>query len=187
MSVPTTISALNFSGVYTQNNSLSDASSLTAMTKAQGVSEEHLKVFAKASITLTIKHTTANGVETIEEEYKSDVSDVDDRLELLELGAPERTAESKIIGETAVSAARVLLKDVEEASLIGGWDKVTEEHGLVLVTLRGASGNDWTSKMAQGFQEVGGERRFVRRIAFTSGVGEKHTACLVFDYQGPAN
>lgn len=178
------MSTLNFSGVYTHNKVLTDVSSFPAM----GIPEDVLTALSRASDTgtLTVEHSTADGTETIVFDYKTAEAGVEDVHDTFVLGAPERTVEVKGAGATAVSAVRTPLGELE-AGLAGGWDKDSEANGVVLVTARSLSADAWTSKMAQGFQEANGERRLVRRIAFTSAAGEKHTACLVFDYKGTAN
>ncbi|GJE98340.1 hypothetical protein PsYK624_145680 [Phanerochaete sordida] len=186
MSVPATMSTLNFSGVYTHNQSLSDVSSFASM----GFPEAVLQALAKSSETgkLTVEHTTAGGIETLvyEYTYTSEADGAQSMRDSLVLGASERTVEFPT-GPTAMAAARAAPKDLEDAALAGGWDKDTEEHGVVVIDTRSLGDDKWAHKMAQGFQEADGERHMVRNMVITTADGEKHTARLVFDYQGPAN
>jgi hypothetical protein len=74
----------------------------------------------------------------------------------------------------------------EDAQFLAeGWLKETEE-GEVMESFVENEGNQWTAWQIWGFAEVGGERRYVRRIVVrkTAGKEEVRRVRLVYDFAG---
>lgn len=76
--------------------------------------------------------------------------------------------------------------DVEEDAkfLAEGWLKETEE-GEVLESFVDNDGNKWTGWQLWGFAEIGGERKFTRRVAIRKKDNKDFLRVrLVYDYAG---
>lgn len=68
--------------------------------------------------------------------------------------------------------------------LTEGWLKETEE-GSVMETFVENEGSKWTGWQIWGFAEIGGERKFVRRIVVRkTDKNEAKRVRLVYDYAG---
>lgn len=68
--------------------------------------------------------------------------------------------------------------------LAEGWLKETEE-GDVIESFVDNEGNKWTGWQIWGFAEIGGERKFTRRVVVRkTDKNEAHRVRLVYDYAG---
>ena len=110
-----------------------------------------------------------------------------------------------VCGRPAVSRGwRIRTTDVRDQFLRRGWANDSRSHGAIYTRaegyIQGDLGRRWIEEQVRpmvfhsqdamlkavsqtmGFQEIGGDRRFVRHIKFTTEKGEVLEARLVYDY-----
>lgn len=74
--------------------------------------------------------------------------------------------------------------DPVEGSLKMGWTQDVIEGDELIDGIVESLNHDWVARLACGFEEIKGERRFVRRTVVTKGEQVRHLR-MVFDYKGP--
>ncbi|KAJ4489907.1 hypothetical protein J3R30DRAFT_6221 [Lentinula aciculospora] len=181
MAVPAGMTTLNLSGKFSINKTLSHPPE--EMLELQGVALLKRKAMGAATLTVVMKH------------YKNDSGDeclsLEQKIVGLDLGEPEervlnwveQTKETKLIGTVVTKTKRVKVDEVENAYLKEEWSADTLENGLILVHVAPEDKNSWSAEQTWGIGEVNGERRHVRRIAFT-GPNKKLEHRFVYDYLG---
>ncbi|KAI0936509.1 hypothetical protein AcV5_004626 [Taiwanofungus camphoratus] len=184
MAVPPDMTILNISGKYIQSKSLSDDTD--EILRLQGVGWFTRKAIKISTLYLTIKH------------YIDDTSvehiDIDQTLS----GGMGGTIENRILdgiarehpddlfGPVVSRSRRIPVDEIDKEWLKEGWTEDTKERGAVHTVAESdtpKSKTTWIGEQAWGFEEVDGERRYVRHVDFTGPKGEKIQARLVYDYR----
>ena len=92
-----------------------------------------------------------------------------------------RDHEDKIFGKVKGRSRWVKLEDIDgDDFLKTGFDDMEGEHVQALAE---SIDNGWTADQVWGFEEVNGERRYVRHVIVKKGEDWK-MARLVYDYKG---
>lgn len=145
------------------------------------------KIIKAGTLYLTVKHyTDESSVERIDilQSLSGLSTSSEDRI----LDWVERPFEDDVFGPVFSRTRRIPVGEVEKDWLRSGWTDDTNANGLVLTRAESdtpKSKTTWVAEQAWGFEEVNGERRYVRHIDFTGPQGENIQARLVYDYQGP--
>lgn len=164
------------------NKSLSD--DYDRILQMQGVSWFLRKAISYATITLTIKEYVDD---TAEKYTHIDISQVatggvGGSTENRTLDYTWRDHEDKIFGKVKGRSRWVKLEDIDgDDFLKTGFDDMEGEHVQALAE---SIDKGWTADQVWGFEEVNGERRYVRHVIVKKGEDWK-MARLVYDYKGP--
>ncbi|KAL6310491.1 hypothetical protein BKA93DRAFT_883386 [Sparassis latifolia] len=182
MAAPQTMNTLNISGKYVMNKTLSDDSD--DILRLQGVGWLIRKTIRITTLHLYCKHYVSETVEHI---------DVDQTLNGIKGTAENRTFDwterldyDYVFGATVCKSKRIRIDELENEFLKTGWLEDTKEHGglfTVEYSDTEKSGKTWIAEQVWGFEEVNGERRHTRRIAFSGPKEEKLHTRLVYDYR----
>jgi len=185
MAAPDSVTTLNLSGKFVQNHSLSDDTD--KILTLQGVGWATRKIINRATITLQIKHyKDAQGVEHIDTEQTL-TGGITASPEPRTLDWTPRKVNHSLFGATIGKSRRISVADITDGYLTSGWLPDVHRDGAVEACAKSDHENNphaWKSDMIWGFEDVKGERRYVRRIRFTGPKGEDITARLVYDYGG---
>ncbi|KAJ3490554.1 hypothetical protein NLI96_g1342 [Meripilus lineatus] len=203
MAVPATFTTVNISGRFQQvgvvsdvgqsfhelnkrqNKSLSDDTD--EILSLQGVGWLTRKALKAANATLSIKHyTDETGVERIDIETTL-TGGLAGSNETRILDWQEHKKADGIFGPAIGKSRKIPLNQVTEAYLKEGWASDANEAGVLNVHAQsdtGKTSKTWTSEQIWGVQEIGGVKRFARRIYFIGPKGEQVTARVVYDYLG---
>lgn len=181
-----------------QNKSLSDA--FDPVLSLQGIGWLTRKALGAATITQSLRQTPTTG----EDGQPTTQIIIDQTITGGLKGSTEnRTLDWHIRGHTdwlfgtlqGRSRYNTLAKIAEESKaqgtveedvkhVTGGWLKETEE-GEVVETFVDNEGNKWTGWQVWGFADIGGERKFTRRIVVRrKDKDEAIRVRLVYDYVG---
>ncbi|KAI9513039.1 hypothetical protein F5148DRAFT_1145635 [Russula earlei] len=182
MAAPESVTTLDLSATWVMNKTLSDDTD--EILRLQGLSWFTRRAIGLATITLYVQHyKDDDGVERI---------DIDQRL----TGGIPGTAENRILdwtfrehedhlfGAVLGKSRRAKLDQVENEFLKNGWLPDTEEHGVINSYVKSdtpKSGTTWIAEQIWGFEEINGERRYVRHIDFIGPENEHLQARLVYD------
>ncbi|KAJ3840043.1 hypothetical protein F5878DRAFT_580718 [Lentinula raphanica] len=182
MAVPASMTTLNMSGKFTLNKALSHPPE--EILELQGVQMLQRKAMGAASAMFTVTMTHSkndSGEETLT---------LAQSLPGFDLGEPEvkvfnwqeQTRDTKLIGTIVTKAKRVKLDEVENAYLKEEWSADTVENGVILIHAVPKEG-EWSVYQTWGIADINGEKRHVRRFAFT---GPKRSVehRFVYDYLG---
>lgn len=187
MAAPSSLTTLDLSGQYVMNKSLSD--STDEILRLQGVSWFTRKAIGIATLTLSVKHYKDDaGVEHIDVDQTL-TGGIKGTTEIRVLNWEAREHEDHIFGFVVGRSRRIRVEDIEHEFLRVGWLPDTTEHGAINSYVESdtpKSGTSWTAEQIWGFEEVNGERRYVRHVRFIGPGGENIQARLVYDYSGPA-
>lgn len=74
--------------------------------------------------------------------------------------------------------------DSVEGLLKGGWTQDVVEAGVLIDGIVESLDHGWVARLVCGFEDINGERRFVRRTIVTKG-GQVRSLRMVFDFKGP--
>ncbi|KZM25625.1 uncharacterized protein EKO05_0001942 [Ascochyta rabiei] len=195
MAAPASINIKNLQGKWVMNKSLSDA--FDPVLSLQGIGWLTRKALNAATVTQHLKQHTA-------EDGTSTQIDIDQLVSGGLKGSSEKRpldwqwrGHSDWLFGTLNGRSRytTLASVLEEAKgkgateedakyLAEGWLKETEEEGVV-ESFVDNEGNKWTGWQIWGFAEIGGERKFVRRVVVRkTDKNEAQRVRLVYDYAG---
>ncbi|KAF3040112.1 hypothetical protein E8E12_007786 [Didymella heteroderae] len=195
MAAPASVNVKNLQGKWVMNKSLSDA--FDPVLALQGIGWLTRKALGAATVTQHLKHHTA-------EDGTSSQIDIDQLVSGGLKGSSEkRTLDwqwrghsdwlfGTLKGRTRYTTLSTVLEEAkgkgvteEDAKYLAeGWLKETEE-GEVIESFVDNEGNKWTGWQVWGFAEIGGERKFVRRVVVRkSDKNEAQRVRLVYDYAG---
>ncbi|TGZ81968.1 hypothetical protein EX30DRAFT_305738 [Ascodesmis nigricans] len=185
MAAPKDMTTLDISGVFYMNKSLGD--DLSEVFVLQGMSWITRKALGVANITLHISHKKNDaGVEVI---------DIDQTLsggikgtsEHREMDYEERGHEDHIFGKVVGKSRRLAIADVKDDHLRSGFPEELNAEGLIESIVENAE-NDWIAHQVWGFENIGGEKRYVRHLVLTCpNRGKRLEKKMVYDYKGPLN
>ncbi|KAI0257666.1 hypothetical protein BJV78DRAFT_53176 [Lactifluus subvellereus] len=182
MAAPSSVTTLDFSATWVMNKTLSD--STDEILRLQGVSWLTRRAIGLATITLYTKHYKDDGgVEHIDIDQK--LTGIPGTVEKRTLDWTFRENEDYLFGAILGKSRRVKLDEVDNDFLRKGWLPDTEEHGAVNSYVKSdtpKSGRTWIAEQIWGFEEIRGERRYVRHVDFTGPEGEHIQVRLVYDY-----
>jgi len=185
MAAPDSITALNFSGKWYMNKTLSD--STDEILKQQGVSWVKRTVIGAASITLDVKHyKDDDGVERIDIDQTLTGGISGTREERI-LNWTPRPHNDHIFGPIIGKSRRAKLEEVEDEYLKKGWLPDTVETGVINSLVESdtpKSNTTWTAEQVWGFQVADGVRRWTRHIRFVGPKGDIILARVYYDYAG---
>jgi len=190
MAAPPSITTLNLSATWVLNKQLSDSGDTDEILRLQGVSWLTRRAIGLATITLYVKHYKDNdNVEHI---------DIDQRL----TGGLPGTTENRtldwtfrensdyLFGPVLGRSRRVSLDRIDNEFLRKGWLPDTEQHGAINSYVKSdtpKSDKTWIAEQTWGFEEINGERRYVRHVDFVGSNNEHVQARMVYDFYAPAS
>jgi len=188
MAAPLHITTLDFSATWVMNKTLSDDTD--EVLRLQGISWLTRRAIGLATITLYAKHyKDDDGVEHIDIQQTL-TGGISGTIENRILDWTFREHEDHLFGAVLGRSRRVKLDQIENDFLRSGWLPDTEEHGAINSYVKSdtpKSGTTWTAEQIWGFEEINGERRYVRHLDFTGPGGEHLQARLVYDFYAPAS
>jgi len=185
MAAPEDMTTLDISGTFVMNKSLSDPTD--KILELQGVSWFKRKIISNSSLTLYIKHYKGeDGVERI---------DIDQVLSGGMTGSKEertldwepREKNDSTFGHVVGRTKRMSVDEIDNEYLKQGWLPDTVDTGVIYSYVESdtpKSKTTWTARQIWGFEEIDGQRRYVRHVKFTGPKGEDIEARLVYDYSG---
>ncbi|KAF8245910.1 hypothetical protein K440DRAFT_586396 [Wilcoxina mikolae CBS 423.85] len=182
MAVPQAMTTKDITGRFTLNKSLSEDYDIILTN--QGVNWFTRSAIAYATVTLDISHfRTDEGVEriTIDQTITGGIKGT---TESRTLDWTERSHRDHIFGSVLGKSRRVQLGEVEDEYLKTGWTEGLCKEGLIESYVL-CEENAWTATQIWGFEEVNGEKRYVRRIKFEKDGVERINRKLIYDYIGP--
>ncbi|KIJ21883.1 hypothetical protein PAXINDRAFT_165242 [Paxillus involutus ATCC 200175] len=188
MAAPPNVTTKAMSGKFVMNKSLSD--STDEILRLQGVSWLKRQAISTFTLTLSIKHTTDDaGVEhvDIDQTLSGGISATsENRI----LDWQERPDEDDIFGAVVGKSRRSPVEELTDEFLKKDWTQDTIDDGVVLATAWSDPDKNkltWEVNQTWGFSVVNGERRYVRRTAFTSSDKQDGPilARLVYNYVSP--
>ncbi|KAJ8115485.1 hypothetical protein OPT61_g2890 [Boeremia exigua] len=195
MAAPASVTIKNLQGKWVMSKTLSDA--FDPVLALQGIGWLTRKALGAATVTQHLKHHTA-------EDGTTPQIDIDQLISGgLKGSSEQRTLDwtyrehSDWLFGTVKGRSRytTLAAALEEAKANGvaeedikylaeGWLKETED-GDVIETYAENVGNKWTGWQIWGFAEIGGERKYVRRVVVRkTDKNEVQKVRLVYDYTG---
>lgn len=141
------------------------------------------KAIGLATITLTISHTkNADGFDQIDIDQVG-TGGIKGTTENRTLNNVEKTHSDHIFGEVTGTSYWTKLSEVTDDFLKNGWLPESQE-GDVISTNVVNKKDGWSAKQIWGFEQVNGERRYVRH-ALVEKDGKRVDTRLVYDYKGP--
>ncbi|CAI4216169.1 unnamed protein product [Parascedosporium putredinis] len=195
MAAPATSNIGNLQGRWLMNSKLSD--SIEPGLSLQGISFLLRKTITLASVTLEIKQFIAPPLEP--NKATEPVSHID--IQQIATGGLKGTREQRcldsefrphsdwIFGNVSGQSKWISLDEVDDEYLTQGWAlDANEEAGPegkkhVLSHVKNLD-SGWTATQVWGFEEVEGERRYVRHIVIKKD-DKRVNMRLVYDYLGP--
>jgi len=184
MSAPPILTIRDLSGKYILNKRLSD--STDKIFREQGVGWVSRWRLSKAQIvTAWIRHFRERGREYLEIDEMFHKRDSTTRERYALDGMPLEL--NDVCGRPAVSRGwRIRTTDIQDQFLKRGWVNDVLSHGAIYTKVEGYVRGDlkrrWVEEQTMGFQDIAGDRRFVRHIKFTTEKGEVIEVRLVYDY-----
>ncbi|TFY71494.1 hypothetical protein EVG20_g1521 [Dentipellis fragilis] len=185
MAVPPEFTTFDISGTYVLNKSQSDDTD--EILRLQGVGWFTRKAIGLATITLSVKHYKDDDGKEHIDIGTTLTGGIKGTTENRTLDWDRRTHEDHVFGSVIGQSRRVKAEDVESEFLKNGWSQDTVEHGLINAYGESdtpKSGLSWVANQTWGFEEIDGERKYVRHVDFTGTDGEKVQARMVYDYYG---
>ncbi|KAI0068315.1 hypothetical protein BV25DRAFT_1846248 [Artomyces pyxidatus] len=182
MAAPPTITTLDLSGTYVMNKTLSDDTD--EILRLQGMGWFKRKAIRLATLTLTVRHYSEEGVEHIDIDQTL-TGGIPASTEIRVLDWQPREHEDPNFGHVLGKSRRIKVEDIENEFLKTGWLPDTVEHGTINSYVEShteKSGSSWAAEQVWGFEEINGERRHVRHVAFTGPGGERINVRLVYDH-----
>jgi len=184
MAAPPEVTTLDLSGIFVMNKTLSDET--YHILELQNVSWAKRNLIYYSTITLYAKHyKDDDGVEHV---------DIDQTLSGIPASSENRTLdwtvrekEDPTFGHVVSQTRRIKVEEVEDDFLKRNWLPDTHEHGVVQSLVESDTPKSkltWKAEQIWGFEDIDGERRYVRHVLFTH-PNETIRARLVFDYTGP--
>jgi len=184
MSAPPILTTKDLNGKYILNKRLSD--SAEKIFKEQGVGWITRRRLSTAPIvTAWIRHSRGRGREYLEidEMFHKRSSKTTERYALD--GMPLEF--NDVCGRPAVSRGwRIRTTEIKDQFLKRGWVNDALSHSAIYTRVEGYINGDlkrrWIEEQTMGFQDLEGDRRFVRHIKFTTEKGKVVAVRLVYDY-----
>ncbi|KAF5698917.1 hypothetical protein FGLOB1_11708 [Fusarium globosum] len=185
MAAPAEKTTSDLSGKWVLNKTLSDSSE--PILSLQGIGYLTRKGIGLATITLDINQynappkppNTSTDVFTHIDITQS-ASGLSSTHENRCLDFNNREHTDWLFGTVRGRSRFVTLDEIEEDFLKTGW--LTEGDGKFIQSIAESVDNGWVANQIWGFEEINGERRYVRHILVTNG-DKKVTAKLIYDYQ----
>ncbi|VDC01899.1 unnamed protein product [Peniophora sp. CBMAI 1063] len=180
MAAPADMTTKNYTGVWQMNKKL--GVDYDEILSAQGVGFMKRKAMGAATLTITLKNFVANGVEHLEVTQKA--TGLNGNTETRALDWSEK-ANDGLFGPVKAQARRVRLDELEQPFLKTGWTADAVEHGVIQTRTTSTGDKHWVIDQIWGFEDMQGERRYVRKIYLINDDGKKLEKRLVYDYMGP--
>ncbi|EKM52172.1 uncharacterized protein PHACADRAFT_212742 [Phanerochaete carnosa HHB-10118-sp] len=187
MAVPANMTTLDLSGKYNQNKTLSNNTDI--ILSKQGVSYFVRMGINMGTLAVIVKHEhSSDGAETLAVD-QSLSGGLGRTSQARTLDWEPRDTDSKFFGKTTIRTKRATIDDLENAWLREGWVEEACANGLILDSVQSEpkDGKTWCTDIVWGIEEIDGERRYTRHIAFTGPDGKETNARIVYDYLGPLN
>ncbi|KEZ46449.1 Uncharacterized protein SAPIO_CDS0776 [Scedosporium apiospermum] len=195
MAAPASSNISNLEGRWLMNHTLSD--SIEPGLSLQGISFLLRKTITLASVTLEIKQFTAPP--KAPNTSTDPVTHID--IQQIATAGLKGTREERcldntfrphsdwIFGSVRGQSRWISLEEVEDEFLKKGWtiddaEEAGPEGKKHVLSHVESVDNGWTATQIWGFQEVKGERRYVRNIVIKKG-DKRVDMRLVYDYLGP--
>jgi hypothetical protein len=187
MAVPDSFTALDFTGKFAMNKTLSDDTD--EILRLQGVPWWKRRTIGLATVTLWVKHYKDDAdVEHIDIEQTLS-GGIPGTVEIRVLNWKERPGEDHVFGPYTGKSRRVNVDSEELVPFLKkDWTEDTVKHRLVQSYVQSdtpKSGTTWTANQTWGIQVIDGLRRYARQVKFTGPEGENIEAHLIYDYLGP--
>ncbi|KAF9787282.1 hypothetical protein BJ322DRAFT_713224 [Thelephora terrestris] len=184
MSAPPILTTRDLSGKYILNKRLSD--STDKIFKEQGVGWiARLRLSSAPIVTAWIRHFRERGREYLEidEMFHKRNSTTTERYALD--GRPLEFDD--VCGRPAVSRGwKIRTTEIKDQFLRRGWVNDVLSHSAIYTKVEGYIRGDlkrrWIEEQTMGFQDIAGDRRFVRHVKLTTEKGEVVEVRLVYDY-----
>ncbi|KAF9774295.1 hypothetical protein IL306_007724 [Fusarium sp. DS 682] len=186
MAAPAEKTITDLSGKWLLNKSLSDSSD--PILSLQGIGYLIRKGISLASITVDINQyqappkppNTSTDVFT-HVDITQTASGLSSTQENRCLDFNNREHSDWLFGNVRGRSRFVTLDEVEDDFLKTGW--LVEGDGKFIESIAESVDNGWVATQIWGFEEINGERRYVRHIVVTKD-DKRVAAKLVYDYQG---
>ncbi|KAI9842034.1 MAG: hypothetical protein M1837_007530 [Sclerophora amabilis] len=182
MAAPDSRNIKNLNGAWVMNKTLSDDPD--PILALQGVGWLIRKAISYATITLHIKQYVGEdepGQPThidIEQKATGGISGTTERRTL---DWQERGHTDGIFGAVTGRSRWTKLEDVEDPFLKKGWLEAEAKENGVVQSYVESDGNGWTANQIWGFEEIDGNRYYVRHVVVTK-EDERREARLVYDF-----
>lgn len=138
------------------------------------------KAIGIATVTLHVKQYKDDaGVVHIDIEQTAS-GGIKGTTELRHLDGVTGEHEDQVFGKVRGQASWVKISDVKHPFLAKGWLPETEQGEAIKSDAESVS-NGWKAEQIWGFEDIKGERRYVRHVVITKG-GKEKTGRLVYDY-----
>jgi len=165
------------------NKKLSDDTD--EILRLQGVSWLTRRAIGLATITLYVQHhKDDSGVERIDIDQRL-TGGIPGTIENRILDWTFREHEDYLFGPVLGKSRRVALDKIDNEFLRNGWLPDTEQHGAINSYVKSdtpKSNTTWIAEQIWGFEEINGERRYVRHVDFIGPKDEHIQARLVYDF-----
>ncbi|KAF8530979.1 hypothetical protein JB92DRAFT_3105728 [Gautieria morchelliformis] len=170
MAAPSEMITTDITGTFVMNKSLSDDSD--RILELQGVGWWMRRMIGLATVTLHVNHyKDDSGVEHIDIKQTL-TGGIEGTQENRTLDWAQRSHEDRVFGPVFGKSRRLPVADIDNVFLKTGWLPDTVEHGTInayTISDTAKSGREWVADQIWGFEEVNGERRYVRHVNFTAG------------------
>ncbi|KAH7257320.1 hypothetical protein BKA59DRAFT_103657 [Fusarium tricinctum] len=186
MAAPAEKTITDLSGKWVLNKTLSDSSE--PILSLQGIGYITRKGIGMATITIDVNqysappkapNTSTDVVTHID--ITQSASGLTSTQENRCLDFNDREHSDWLFGNVKGRSRFVTLDEVEDDFLKQGW--LVEGEGKFVQSIAESLDNGWVATQIWGFEEVKGERRYVRHVLVTKG-DKRVTAKLIYDYQG---
>ncbi|KAI0307701.1 hypothetical protein B0F90DRAFT_1813123 [Multifurca ochricompacta] len=188
MAAPASFTTLDLSATWVMNKSLSDDTD--EILRLQGVSWFKRRAISLSTITLYVKHYKDDaGVEHIDIDQRL-TGGISGTIENRTLDWTFRDHEDHLFGPIIGRSRRVKLDEIENEYLRKGWLPDTEEHGAINSYVESdtpASQTKWIAEQIWGFEQIEGQRYYVRHVDFIGPEDEHIQARLVYDFYAGAD
>ncbi|KAF4453396.1 hypothetical protein F53441_3928 [Fusarium austroafricanum] len=186
MAAPVEKTTSNLTGKWVLNKGLSDSSE--PVLALQGIGYLTRKGIGIATITIDVNQYQAPPKEPNTStdlfthiDITQSASGLTSTQENRCLDFNDREHSDWIFGRVKGRSRFVTLDQVEDDFLKQGW--LVEGDGQFVESIAESVDNGWVATQIWGFEEIKGERRYVRHVLVTKG-SERVTAKLIYDYQG---
>jgi len=187
MAAPPSITTLDLSATWVMNKTLSDDTD--EILRLQGLSWFTRRAISLATITLYVRHyKDDSNVEHID--IDQTLTGIPGTTENRILDWTFRENEDYLFGAVLGRSRRVQLDEIDNEFLRKGWLPDTVEHGAINSYVKSdtpKSNTTWIAEQIWGFEEINGERRYVRHVDFIGPNNEHIQARLVYDFYASAS
>ncbi|KAF2234466.1 hypothetical protein EV356DRAFT_151388 [Viridothelium virens] len=192
MAAPASITSKDISGAWVLNQEKSGGrDAINETLEMQSVSTAYRSVIIRSAVTLHAKHYSDDNGEHIDIKQVASVIVPFLKTETLEqrnLTGKWRDHTDNIFGSVRGYSKRIKPDEYEDITtdsfMKSGWLPEANEDGLIQSYVENEE-RGWTADQLWGFEEIDGERRYVRHALIKKG-GDYKTLRLVYDYTGPS-